>query len=90
MKLDIAAIVGYLAGLTGLIKFIFDYRTRKANAFSGMQEAYDKFTEDSNAKYDELRKEVEELKEYLTQSRVKYNKLKKEFEDYKAKHKNCN
>lgn len=79
----ITSIVGYLVGLTGLIKFAFDYKNRKVNAFSGMQEAYDKFTEDSNARYDELKQEVEEFK-------VKYFTLKGEFEEYKRKHQNCN
>ncbi len=59
---NIMAIISIVFGAGG---FFDAYRQRKKNqadALEAMQRAYDKYVDDSVARYDELRKEIVELK----------------------------
>ena len=72
-----------------------------ADALKSMQDAYDKFTEDSLKRYEDLKNEVQDLRTNLNLERennevlrkehdslkIAYNKLKKDFDDYKKKYK---
>lgn len=93
-------IASLLFGSTGLVAYILEKRKRKieekqlsTDALKSMQEAYDRFSEDSLNKYSEVKEELADLKARLTQVTtelnteknkyaillVEYNKLKSDY-----------
>ncbi len=92
-------IVSILSMIFGAGGFYDSYKQRKKNqadALDRMQATYDKFVEDFNERYNDLKQEVSDLKKNHHQELInlknywetKYSKLKKEFEDYKKRVKN--
>lgn len=94
-------IIAYLFGAGGFFSWLSEKRKRRISALSGMQEAYDKFVEDSDKKFEDMRKEisslkvthaqqVQELKKKIKEIETfwsqKYNALKKAFDNYKKSH----
>ena len=83
-------VFAYLFGAGGIFSFIIERKKKKTDALSGMQLAYDKYVEDSDKKFEEMRSEVStlrtKLEEVETQWRQKYNSLKREFDIYKKTH----
>jgi uncharacterized protein YlxW (UPF0749 family) len=83
-------VFAYLFGAGGLFSFWIERKKKKTDALSGMQIAYDKFVEDSDKKFEEMKNEVSTLKSKIEQVeaswRQKYNSLKREFDIYKKTH----
>lgn len=61
----VALVSGSIAYLTGRKKAHVELRHSEGEALKTMQDAYDKFTTDSLKKYEELYKELHEVKEML-------------------------
>lgn len=94
---NIFTILSSLFGGGSFLAYFFERNKRKnedaqgaADALTKMQEAYDKFTQDSLRTYEELRGEVTTLKENvkvltenLRQEQEKYNVLKNSYEKLK-------
>ena len=59
-----------------------------SDALKSMQDAYDKFTEDSLKRYSELSEEVEKLKEKLSTVTSQLNKEKQNYINLKLEHDN--
>ena len=59
-----------------------------SDALKSMQDAYDKFTEDSLKRYSELSEEVEKLKEKLLTVTSQLDKEKQNYIDLKLEHDN--
>ena len=59
-----------------------------SDALKSMQDAYDKFTEDSLKRYSELSEEVEKLKEKLLTVTSQLNKEKQNYINLKLEHDN--
>ena len=87
---NIDHVFAYLFGAGGLFSVWLERKKKKTDALSGMQLAYDKYVEDSDKKFEEMRSEVStlrtKLEEVETQWRQKYNSLKREFDIYKKTH----
>ncbi|WP_340074552.1 hypothetical protein [Leptobacterium sp. I13] len=94
------SIITALFGGGSFFAYITERKKRKieekqltADALSKMQEAYDKFMEDSLIRYKDLREEIDDLKKKLVDVKTQLNNekrknslLKNEFENYKKKH----
>ena len=59
-----------------------------ADALKTMQDAYDKFTEDSLKRYEDLRNEVQELRTNLTDVTTQLNTEKQNYEALRKEHDN--
>lgn len=95
------SILAYIFGAGGLFTAWTEKKKRKTDALSGMQLAYDKFIEDYDKKFEEMRSEVAMLKNTHQEEisklqsklekveaswRQKYNALKTAFDNYKKTH----
>ena len=87
---NLITILGYLLGTGGIFSAWSERRKRKINALSGMQAAYDKYVEDSDKKFEEMRGEIASLKSDLVKVEAswkqKYKALKSDFDQYRKKH----
>ena len=87
---NIGNIVAYLFGAGGFFSWYSERRRRKTDALSGMQTAYDKYVEDSDKKFDEMRQEIKDLQTKLDKVeeywKKKYSTLKSAFDTYKRTH----
>ncbi len=61
----VAIVTGLIAYLTGRRKANAELKQTEGSALQVMQEAYDKFTSDSLHRYEELSKELKEVKDML-------------------------
>lgn len=77
----IGPIVGYFTG-----KKLHKSKEKKeeAGALSSMQQAYDKFVEDANAKFDEMKGEITETRKELELSRKELELSRKEIQELKS------
>lgn len=97
IKQELPAII---TGLIGIGAYLFEKRKKNAelqqvesSALSSMQQAYDKFVQDSNQKFDEMkleltetRKELELSRKETAQSRIEIQELKQEIEQWQNKY----
>ena len=89
----ITAIFGsgsFFAYITERKKRVIEEKQLASDALKTMQDAYDRFTEDSKMKYEELSSEISELKKKLTnvtsqlqEEKGKYTTLKNSYERLK-------
>lgn len=83
-------ILAYIFGAGGFFSWYSERKRRKIDAFSVMQTSYDKYVEDSDKKFEEMKKEIAyfqtKLEKVEEHWRKKYNALKKEFDIYKKTH----
>ncbi len=97
---NVMAIIATIFGAGGFYDSWKQRKKNQADALDGMQRAYDKYVEDSNEKFEQMRKEIadltkaqKELKEahHKEMERLKnywkekYDNLKKEFDNYKKR-----
>lgn len=61
----VAIVTGLIAYLTGRRKANAEIKSSEGEALKTMQEAYDKFTSDSLHRYEELSKELREVRDLL-------------------------
>lgn len=76
------SVFGTVFGASGIFAYINERKKSKIDAFSKMQEAYQKFVDDSNEKIDDLKKLIEEQNkelEILRPLKSKMDTLEKEF-----------
>ncbi|WP_028890875.1 hypothetical protein [Tenacibaculum sp. 47A_GOM-205m] len=98
---NLPTILGYLFGVGGMFDSYLQRKRRKTDALSGMQSTYDKFVEDYDKKFEEMRKEIKYLKEEHAKEietlrsklneveaywQKRYNSLKQSFDNYKKLH----
>ena len=69
-------------------KIKIEEKQLSSDALKSMQDAYDKFTEDSLKRYSELSVEVEKLKEKLSTVTSQLNKEKQNYINLKLEHDN--
>lgn len=83
-------IFSYVFGAGGLFSAWREHKKTKTDALSRMQAAYDKYVEDSDQKFEDMKLEVSTLKKQLEKVEAywkqKYSSLKKEFDTYKTTH----
>ena len=92
---NISTIIATIFGSGSLYGWFYERRKNKiqekqldADALKTMQDAYDKFTEDSLKRYEDLRNEVQELKTNLTDVTTQLNNEKQNYEALRQEHNN--
>lgn len=87
----IAEILNYFFGSTTLVSIYIAFKSRKseikkaeANALQTIQGVYDKFTSDTNQRYDAMRSEINTLKDENKELKLMIGKMEIQVETYKT------
>ena len=92
---NLGTVIATLFGSGSLYGWFYERKKNKiqekqldADALKTMQDAYDKFTEDSLNRYEDLRNEVQELKKNLNDVTTQLNTERQNYEALREEHDN--